>query len=50
MPSTYLEGANSLTLPVKKTARGFRNVGYFTTAIFLRLGGLSFDALACAQS
>ena len=50
MPSTYLEGANSLTLPIKRAARGFRNVGYFTTAIFLRLGGLSFDALACAQS
>ena len=50
MPSTYLEGANSLTLPVKRAARGFRNVGYLATAIFPGLGGLSFDALACAQS
>ena len=50
MPSTYLEGANSLTLSVKKTARGFRNVEYLATAIFPGLGGLSFDALACAQS
>ena len=46
----YLEGANSLIQSIKKAARGFRNVEYFTTAIFLRLGGLSFDALACAQS
>ena len=48
--NAYLEGANSLTRPVKRAARGFRNVEYFTTAIFLRLGGLSFDALACAPS
>ena len=43
----YLEGANSLTRSIKRAARGFRNVGYFTTAIFPGLGGLSFDALAC---
>ena len=46
----YLEGANSLTRPVKRAARGFRNVEYLATAILLRLGGLSFDALACAPS
>ena len=46
----YLEGANSLTRPVKRAARGFRNVECLTTAIFPGLGGLSFDALACAQS
>ena len=46
----YLEGANSLTRPVKRAARGFRNMEYLATAIFLRLGGLSFDALACAPS
>ena len=45
--NAYLEGANSLIQSVKRAARRFRNVGYFTTAIFLRLGGLSFDALAC---
>ena len=46
----YLEGANSLTRPVKRAARGFRNVEDLATAIFPGLGGLSFDALACAQS
>ena len=47
LTNAYLEGANSLTRSIKRAARGFRNVEYFTTAIFLRLGGLSFDALAC---
>ena len=47
LTNAYLEGANSLIQPVKRAAREFRNVEYFTTAIFLRLGGLSFDALAC---
>ena len=46
----YLEDANSLTRPVKRAARGFRNVECLTTAIFPGLGGLSFGALACAQS
>lgn len=46
----YLEGANSLIQSIKKAARGFRNVEYLAIAIFLRLGGLPFDALACAQS
>ena len=46
----YLEGANSLIQSIKKAARGFRNVEYLATAIFPGLGGLSFDALACAQS
>ena len=45
--NAYLEGANSLTRSIKRAARGFRNVEYLATAIFLRLGGLSFDALAC---
>lgn len=48
LTNAYLEGANSLIQSIKKAARGFRNVDYFTTAIFLRLGGLTFDALACA--
>ena len=48
--NAYLEGANSLTRPVKRAARGFRNVECLATAIFPGLGGLSFDALACAQS
>ncbi len=50
LTNAYLEGANSLIQSIKRAARGFRNVEYFTTAIFLRLGGLSFDALACAQT
>ena len=50
LTNAYLEGANSLIQSIKKAARGFRNVEYFTTAIFPGLGGLSFDALACAQS
>ena len=48
--NAYLEGANSLIQFIKKAARGFRNVEYLATAIFPGLGGLSFDALACAQS
>ena len=50
LTNAYLEGANSLTRPVKRAARGFRNVEYLATAIFPGLGGLSFDALACAPS
>ena len=46
----HLEGANSLIQSIKKAARGFRNVEYLATAILLRLGGLSFGALACAPS
>ena len=46
----YLEGANSLIQSIKKAARGFRNVEYLATAILPGLGGLPFDALACAQS
>ena len=46
----YLEGANSLIQSVKRAARGFRNVEYLATAIFPGLGGLPFDALACAPS
>ena len=48
--NAYPEGANSLTRPVEKAARGFRNVEYLATAILPGLGGLSFDALACAQT
>ena len=45
--NAYLEGANSLIQPVKRAARGFRNVECLATAILPGLGGLSFDALAC---
>ena len=40
----FLEGLNSLIQALKRASRGFRNVGYFTTMIFLRLGGLDFSA------
>ena len=50
LTNAYLEGANSLIQPVKRAAREFRNVEYLATAILPGLGGLSFDALACAQS
>ena len=48
--NAYLEGTNSLIQPVKKAARGLHDVRYLATAIFLRLGGLSFDALTCAPT
>jgi transposase len=50
LTNAYLEGANSLIQSIKKAARGFRNVEYFKTFIFLRLGGLNFDALARASA
>lgn len=40
----FLEGLNSLIQGLKRASRGFRNVGYFTTMILLRLGGLDFSA------
>ena len=45
LTNAFLEGANSLIQSIKRAARGFRNVEYFTAMIFLRLGGLSFSAL-----
>ena len=50
LTNAYLEGANSLIQSIKRASRGFRNVEYFTTMIFLRLGGLTFDALACSPA
>lgn len=47
----FLEGVNSIIQSLKRASRGFRNVGYFTTMIFLRLGRLDFSARsasACA--
>lgn len=40
----FLEGMNSIIQSLKRASRGFRNVGYFTTMIFLRLGRLDFSA------
>jgi transposase len=44
--NAVLEGLNSVIQSMKRAARGFRNVEYFRTVIFLRLGGLSFSAQA----
>ena len=49
LTNAYLEGANSLIQSIKRASRGFRNVEYFTTMIFLRLGGLTFAAAAGAS-
>ena len=49
--NAILEGLNSVIQSIKRASRGFRNVGYFETMIFLRLGRLDFSAqssLACA--
>lgn len=40
----FLEGMNSIIQSLKRASRGFRNVGHFTTMIFLRLGRLDFSA------
>ena len=40
----FPKGLNSLIQALKRASRGFRNVGYFTTMIFLRLGELDFSA------
>ena len=44
----FLEGMNSIIQSVKRASRGFRNIGYFTTMIFLRLGRLDFSAQAAS--
>ena len=41
-----LEELNSVVQSAKRAACGFRNVGYFETMIFLRLGKLGFSAQA----
>ena len=40
----FLEGMNSVIQSLKRASRGFGNVGYFTTMVFLRLGRLDFSA------
>ena len=47
--NAVLEGMNSVIQAAKRQARGFRNVEYFKTIIFLKLGKLRFPQLpACA--
>ena len=40
----FLEGMSSVIQSLRRASRGFRNVGYFTAMIFLRLGRLDFSA------
>lgn len=40
----FLEGMNSVIQSLKRASRGFRNVGHFTTMVFLRMGRLDFSA------
>ena len=42
--NAFLEGVNSVVQSIKRAARGFRNLEYFETMVFLRLGGLDFSA------
>lgn len=42
--NAMLEGLNSVIQSTKGAARGFRNVAYFETMIFLRLDRLDFSA------
>ncbi len=49
--NAILGGPDSVVQSIRRASRGFRNVGYFETMIFLRLGRLDFSAqssLACA--
>jgi transposase len=48
--NAILEGLNSVIQSVKRAARGFRNVEYFKTMIFLRLGRLDFSAQLAVSS
>lgn len=47
--NAILEGLNSIIQSAKRTARGFRNIEYFKTVIYLNLGKPHFPALeSCA--
>ena len=48
--NAILEGLNSVIQSIKRAARGFRNVEYFKTMIFLRLGRLDFSAQLAVSS
>lgn len=45
-----MEGLNSIIQSIKRAARGFRNISYFETMIFLRLGRLDFSAQLAVSS
>ena len=40
LTNTGTEGLNAIIQGIKKTARGFRNVEHFKTAIYFHCGGL----------
>ena len=40
-----LEGVNSIIQNVKRRARGFRNVEYFKTMVYLVCGKLDYDSV-----
>lgn len=46
--NAILEGLNTVVQSIKQATRGFRNVSYFETMIFLRLGHLDFSAQTAA--
>ena len=43
--NAILEGTNSVVQKIKERSRGFRNVEYFKTLIYLVCGGLDIDAV-----
>jgi transposase len=45
-----LEGLNSVIQNIKNRARGFKNVEFFKTMIFLVAGGLDLDSVVCKQN
>lgn len=47
--NAILEGMNSIIQNVKRRARGFRNVEYYKTMIYLVCGKLDYDAVIKAQ-
>ena len=47
--NAVLEGLNSVIQSMKRAARGFRNVEYLRTVIFLRLGGWDFTAQTASK-
>ncbi|WP_165043106.1 transposase, partial [Adlercreutzia sp. ZJ138] len=49
LTNAVLEGMNSIIQSAKRQARGFSNLEYFKTIIYLNLGKLHFPQLApCA--
>ena len=48
LTNAILEGMNSVAQSAKRAARGFRNIEYFKTIIYLKLGKLPLVAATCA--